>query len=349
MEMALFANRKSGSDRPSVSYYLCLVMLVLGAMAFSSTNHAQERIAPVTASPPPSPGVKTIGLPDVFAHVALVQAELELIRFEMGKPKDTRPEIAVKDAEPREAYFQALTLIRKANRLSFEHRREYGTIPDMPKQNISAANVYALVDTALERIHLVKRRLGINEPAETSLPNPNKTASDVYSAIVQANRQLNLLLDQQFTPSDVFEQVTLAVSLASHLLDRFPDAKSTPPPAPAFERGKQPADVYRRLIDCYWLIRQIARSSGLNMLTLETGEARLEQVTPSDVYDLAALVVAELSYLHAQLEDAQPHREIYYPGRKFPSHVYQRAGILEKQLIDLQRRVKEQPNWLRKS
>ncbi|MGR8981109.1 MAG: hypothetical protein ACU84H_13590 [Gammaproteobacteria bacterium] len=70
------------------------------------------------------------------------------------------------------------------------------------------------------------------------------------------------------------------------------------------------------------------------LLTLEIGEAHFEQVTPSAFYDLASLVVTELSYLHAPLEDVQPRREIYYPGRKFTFPVYQRAGILEKQLID---------------
>ena len=343
----MIAIRKSRPDGPGVSHYLGLIMLAFGAMMFSCPNQAQEPAATVVNSSPAPPDVKTIGLPDVFAHVALVQAELELIRFEMGKPKNKQSAIVVKGAEPREAFFQALTLLRKANRLNFEYRREYGTIPDTPKGPISAADVYALVDAALERIRLVKSTLGITEPAESAHPDPDKTANDVYSAIVQANRQLNLLLDRQFTPSDVFQQVTLAVSLASHLLSQFPGAARTPPPAPAFERGKQPADVYRRLIACYHLIRQIAASSGLKMLTLETSEAHFEQVTPSDVYDLAALVVSELSYLHAQMEDAQPHREIYYPGRKFPSHVYQRAGILEKQLIDLERRVKEKPTWLR--
>lgn len=348
MEMALFAIIQSGSDRPDISYYLRLIILALGVMVYSGSIQAQESIATKEGNSPIASNIKTIGLPEVFAHVALVRAELELIRFEMGKPKNKQSELGVIDAEPREAFFQARTLIIKANRLSFEHRREYGTIPDSPKEPISVADVYALVDTALERIRLVKRTLGIFEQTDTLPPDPTKTASDIYSAIVQANRQLNLLLDRQFTPNDAFQQITLAISLASHLLGRFPGAAKTPPAAPDFIHGKQPADVYRRLMDCYRLTRQIATVSGFKMLTLETDENHFEEITPSDVYDLAALVVSELSYLHAQLENAQPHREIYYPGRKFPSHVYQRAGILEKQLTELERRVKENPAWLRK-
>ncbi|MCK5433019.1 MAG: hypothetical protein KAJ03_09755, partial [Gammaproteobacteria bacterium] len=111
---------------------------------------------------------------------------------------------------------------------------------------------------------------------------------------------------------------------------------------------KRPSDVYRLLIGCYELTRQIAVTSGLSMLTLKSSESQFDTVTPSDVYDIASLVVSELAYLYAQMEEAQPPYEVYNPGRKLPSHVYQRAGILEKQLIDLQQRVNKTPNWLKK-
>jgi uncharacterized lipoprotein YmbA len=62
-------------------------------------------------------------------------------------------------------------------------------------------------------------------------------------------------------------------------------------------------------------------------------------VLPSDVYDLAALVLGEIVFLHAQKPDSNPP----YPfeggpsGRKLPSHVWQLAGVLEQQLQQLTR------------
>ncbi len=53
--------------------------------------------------------------PDVFVHVALVRAELELIRLELGKPKSKQKELPIFDAQPREVYFQAQTLFRKTD------------------------------------------------------------------------------------------------------------------------------------------------------------------------------------------------------------------------------------------
>ena len=84
------------------------------------------------------------------------------------------------------------------------------------------------------------------------------------------------------------------------------------------------------------------------MLILEVGESQFETVTPSDVYDIASLIVSELAYLHEQLKQLQSPRKVYNPGRKLPSHVYQRTGILEKQLTDLLKRVEKKPGWLQK-
>lgn len=67
---------------------------------------------------------------------------------------------------------------------------------------------------------------------------------------------------------------------------------------------------------------------------------------PSDVYDVASLVVAELACLHSRLPDAKPPREVYYVGRKFLSHVFQRAGTPDRQLVELERWVKDESDWL---
>ena len=68
---------------------------------------------------------------------------------------------------------------------------------------------------------------------------------------------------------------------------------------------------------------------------------------PSDVYDISSLLVAELAFLHQQAGTLDAPRPAYYPGRKFPSDVYQRAGQLKSQLDELQGLVKTRPAWLR--
>ncbi len=303
-----------------------------------ATDSSTQRVAQAT---PPRAARQDVAPPDMYVHTLLVRDELELIRLEMGKPKETRQEIGVTDAAPRQAFFQALTLFRRANRLSFELTRERATAPEKPVGAIRFTHVRALVDVALEQLQRVKAKLGIPEQSRARPRDPSKTAADVFRSIVQANRQVNLLMDQPVASSDVFQQVTVAVGYAAQLLTRFADTRMAE--APAFERRKAPAEVYRRLLGCYARVRTIVERSGLRALMLDT---QLEAVTPGDVYDLAALLVSELSFLLTHLDGVLPPPDAYYPGRKFPADVYQRAGLLEALLIDLQALVDTDPLWL---
>jgi len=138
--------------------------------------------------------------------------------------------------------------------------------------------------------------------------------------------------------------LTLAIGYAARLRARFPGDRI--PDAPPLLVGQQPRDVYRRIIDCYFIIRNIAERLGLDILEFDTDRSRSDDPTPSDVYDIASLLVSELAYIYAQLDGSRPPRDVYYPGRKFPSDVYQRAGILEKQLLELRDLLDNRPDGL---
>lgn len=328
------------------------ILLLMAAGAAPIPSGAQQN-AMNAVSPEASPEFRveadapeTIAA-DVYSRMSRVHGDIELIRFVMGKPKIEGPEITVTGVVPREVYFQAITMFRKANRLSFEQTRVVASTPETPAGDIDPGNVLAVVNAALERISHVKARLEITTVPATPQPDSSKTPTDVFRTIVQANRQLNLLLDERFAPSDVFQHVTLAVGYAARLLARFPGDRI--PEAPELIAGKQPRDVYRRLVGCFSVIRDIAAGSGLDILELQAGDDHTGYVTPSDVYDIASLLVSELAYIHSQLEGAKSPRQVYYPGRKFPSDVDQRVGILEAQLIELRRLVVAHPDWLRET
>jgi len=287
-----------------------------------------------------------IGPPDVFIHVELVRSELELIRAEMGKPMPTGGAFEVEDAQPREVFFQARTLFKKADRLCFQITRDTMSVPDAPLGLLQPRHVYDMVGAVLARIRRVKKHLGIPERSIKIDRDDSKTPTDVFQSIVEANRQLNLLLDRPFLDQDSFQQVTLAFHHATRLRAHFPGRRI--PGEETLERNKQPADVFYRLVRCYEIIRTLSRQSGIEIAKLRPSSLDSEQILPSDVYDLASLVVTELAHLHQLLTGEKPADSSYPPGRKFPSHVYQRAGILESQLRALAKLVEKDPNWLGK-
>ena len=286
---------------------------------------------PAAAQPPPERA--DITPTDVYREVQAVAHDVEQLRFYMGRPTNTQPAIDVIAVAPREVIYQAATLCEKVNRLGFETIREVAEKPTVPNRRIVPADVLRMVSFAHEQA----RRIAAELDVELTPPEPpsaeTRAPTDVYKAIVQLNRQINLLLDQRFAPADVYEQVSLAIAYAAKLRDRWPGERI--PPAPASEPGKRPADVLQRLVSCFALVRSIAEKENLEVLQLSVTPSSLEGTTPSDVYDIASLLVSELAYLNRMLDDSMTIRKARYPGRKVPSDVYQRAGILLRQLEEI--------------
>ncbi len=323
---------------------LLLVLITTAALSWAQGPGQESESFAGTADAEPNANRGVVTPPEVYARLMFLQSELDHIRFEMGKPKPIKGGIEVTQVAPREVYFQAVTLFKKSNRLSFEHTREIAEALPQPDGTIGPADVMAATESSLARISHVKIHLEITQSSAQPAPDKSKTPTDVFRAIMQTNRQLNLLLDQPFSPAEVYEQVTLAIGYTARLRAQFPGDRI--PETSPFVRGKRPADVHRKLIHCFVIIRHIAAQSELPMLTLNTQEQNSVEVTPSDVYDIATLLVSELAYLWSQLDNAVPPRPAYYPGRRFPSHVYQRASLLERQLAELAELVDTTPAWL---
>jgi len=283
---------------------------------------------------------------DVFVGIVQLSEEIEQLRREMGKPVSAF-EFEIRNAAPREVYFQALTLFRKADRLAFEHLHERVNVPAQPQGPLRPKDVLAVVEAAGERIRDVKGKLKVDEAADAPVRDPTKTPTDVFRAIVKANQQLNVLLDHPFSPSDVFQQVQRASGLATALASPF-SKTDFPREIPEFDRGKRPPDVYRQLFKCLKRVQKIFDASDLKVLEFEVSEITIDKATPSDVYDLASVLVAELAYLHELHPGAESPPAVFFPGRKFPSHVHQAARLLDQQLNWLQQQVSEQPDWLQR-
>jgi hypothetical protein len=331
-ENALATAEQKGARRRSIRFALAACFAALALVAGAAPIRAIEDEAAAT-------------MDRVFARVAFARKEIEGIRLEMGEPRSEPSGIAVTNAGTREVFFAVQNMFGKANRLSFEQAREMAPTPEAPVGEILPFDISVVVTATLMRLREVKAKLGISEPTTEPPTIGMKTPSEVFVSVIEANRQLDLLLNQRVGPSDVFQKVTLAVGYAARLLARFP-GQSRIPEAPPFEPKKFPADVYRRLLSCFDSVRSVMKDSGFDTLELHSGEGGYGWVTTGDTYELASLIVAELSYLHSQIPAARAPRNVYYPGRKVHAHVYQRAGVLEAQLHNLQRWVTRDRRWL---
>lgn len=312
--------------------------------AVESTVHTPPPVSGHDVSP------ETITPADVFARVQLILKELDVLRFEMGKPAARQVGLLVEQATPHEVFFQAQTMERKMARLVGELTGTESTVDDQltPQpipRDIQPFHSWKIADQVLHQIQGLKLALDVHEENSEALPDPNTTPTQVFFLIGLANQQLNRLLAHQFTPYDVIGQVTLGIRYLSGLLQLFPGA-STAPTFPELEHGREPWDVYYRLTECYSELGAIARTSQVKMLTLATQNLDRPNIQPNDVYDLATLIVSELAYLHGHLPEADLPPIATPPRPVVPSHVYQQAGGLHSLLKELRNHVQIRPQWL---
>ncbi len=270
---------------------------------------------------------------DCFVRATQLASEIELVRREMGRPTESRMPVTVTGASPRECWFQALAVFRKVDRLCAEVAGDPpAAVPHAPPlTDLKPGHVLQVIDAAGREIAEIKRALNIPENVDSPARDVQKTPSDVYGALATLDRQINLLLTQPFTPADVFQQLSLAVAYAGRL--------GAEPAASPFVRGKRPADCYDRLTQCLELARALVRKTNHPVIDVAPRAGEPGGVVPSDVYDLASLVLGEVAYLHALKKDVPaPYPfEGNAPGRKLPAHVWQLAGTLEQQLTQLGR------------
>ncbi|MCB1824190.1 MAG: hypothetical protein KDJ54_06235 [Candidatus Competibacteraceae bacterium] len=314
----------------------CTLSVLFLLLAAGSNGRAED------ARPDPlSPGTTETGSDAISAQIAAYSQDLERLRRFMGAPRTGKFNIGIHSGLTRDLYFQTLTLWQKTDRLLFEISRVRATPPPTSTGEPGLSDILANLQGAHGILQQMMRALEIPpEPETRTGPAPDQP--DHFTALLDLNRQVDQLLERHFAPSDVYMEITLAIGYAARLLARYPEATRIPE-EPPFEPNKQPSDVYRRLIACLRSITHVAKILGFAVLDIDTRQTDMTQLTPGDVYMVASLVVSQLNHLYEQLGDDKSLAPAFYPGRKFPAHSYQRAGILQAQLQQLERFIAADP------
>ncbi len=303
--------------------FLKLALLV---MAFSAS--AADADAPAI---PPSTASNGATVAAISRQMEVFGRDLEQLRLFMGAAKTSDLDIGIRSALPRDLYFQTQTLWQKTDRLMFEVTRAHAPSLSAPVGDIDMQDIVPTLQQAHRLLRQVMSELRLADVAEAA---PAPLATDLFTAVLNLNRQLDSILERHFTPTDVYTEVTLAIGYAARLLARYPDAIRIPA-EPPFEPNQRPNDVYRRLIACLQSMTRIFQALDLPVLTIDAIQTDTAHLTPNDVFVVASLIVSQLDFLHKHLGIAKPPPQSIYPGLKFPAHTYQRAGILQAQLEQL--------------
>ena len=286
------------------------------------------------------------------ARIGQLLGDIEALRLEMGRNRDARVPMHVRDALPREVYYHALTMHRKANQLCVELGATSVNPPTAAEPGRARpADVLRVLDSTGER--LAKARVHLRLEGDTTPPprppgplrrDVGKEASDVLAGCLIASRQLNVMLARAFTSREAHELLIRALGVTEGLLGCH---GTTLPEAPPLERRKFPRDVFEVLWHASAILHEILTDSGVTALDLRRGYVGEES---SDVYDLTSLIVSELEHFASFLPTGEaPILAVATPTPTLPAHNFRRARQLEAAFGLLAAAVHERPDWLSKA
>jgi hypothetical protein len=274
-----------------------------------------------------------------YALANQVADELELVRERMGRPYDDSARLPVSAVSELELYYQTQSLLRKANQLAQELAGAAPRPPGpVPSAEIAAGDVYALLEDALAQIRVAAEAIGITERATFEQRVTSIAATGVFLVVIDINRQLNQLLRVPIGDAEVFEEVSAAITYAAALLEMYPGTTAVPE-APPFDGYKRPADVYRRLTECMDAVIRVAPKAGVQVLGLSARRNVPDDTEPGHAYDIARFLVADLAAIADARDAPRVRATLPAPKHIFPTEVYAHAGILLRQLEELERRL----------
>lgn len=318
---------------------------------------ADPLVATETAAPEGDPGMAAgnpttmershIEPAHVLARVRLLERHAADLRWLMGRPEVQSRLMHIRNAQPREVYYQAELLFRKANRIALERLGESVEPPPWPPVGeIRPANVHDVILKAQDRLLAVRRALGLARPYQAGPPDPGATPSDVYARVLAAGRLLDSLSLRNLGSADSLRVVKEAQGQLELLLRHAgapPIAVREEPPG----QGHTPGDVFHRLLHCMQILAG----------TMEAADFEVLQVTPmhtrwvleSDVVDAATLIISELDFLNSGFGTDRAPAEPAPDGPTLvvPSQVMRSVGQLEQMLIHLDSWVRANPGRLR--
>ncbi len=312
------------------------VLSVLGPLFGSAPATAQE---PITT-------------PDVHQLARTVQEEIEVIRWHMGRPLEDRLPLQVEGVAIRENFRLAMTLWRKVNQLGIEivGGGEVPPVVLVPRgAEYGPQQVHQVLTSVFDRLQEIRQgaeivgAAGIAGESPALEKDPAATPADVFEVLLRSSQQVNRMLERQAQPGDVYQRVQQATFYASEVLAAVDDP-SPFPALPAHEPGLRPGHVFGRLLDVFGRLAVGFEELGLPIVTWAGGTYVVdEQMTPSDVLDLATLILSELEYLHSRVPGARAPIQAEHPGHRWPSDVYQEAGVLSEQVLRIMRGAQTNP------
>jgi hypothetical protein len=246
---------------------------------------------------------KTITPNEVYAQTVLIQEHvhclLKYYGFEHDHEHSVSSAIVSAELKPRNAWQKAYEILVKINMLRVSHG--YPRIEPVGMEAVETLNpdmVYEMTQRILTEIKIFEVRQNIKMPKLKLKTFKNKTSADVYNSFSAISATFNKLNRSDFPPNYVFAESMRIYDDLSTILHQL-NIKDTTIPGKRLHSATF-TDSYIISIKVLDVINKLQRSVGIKTVDF-SAFAKTKNVTPSDIYSMTGIILAELQTIKAYI------------------------------------------------
>jgi len=272
----------------------------------------------------------------VYAKIFQIKQEINILKQYFNITEETQPSSLNITFSPRHTWQKTYEVLIKINIL-----REKLGLPIMavsswePLQHLKPFHVYEQALRILTELELVKFHLNIQEKSASTVNVVGKTVTDNFNLLNVISHQLDLLNQESFNPSHVFAQAMRINEEVDAIIEAL-ELKDTTNPPPQ-HKAIEPKHVFQTALNLLQEIIRVKDLVALENIDLNAFEIKSEQlITPSDVFNLTGIILAELQPLKAYLQLKHTFTPTaHHYENKIPAQVQQVLGwvVLKLKLI----------------
>ena len=268
---------------------------------------------------------KDITIDEVYQQIFRINEEIEILKRHFNIDE-------ILQVAPIYTNFTSLHTWQKSYEISFKLNilREKHHLPFLataslePSLEARPQIVFAQARRILTEIEIIKYQLDITEMSAQPPTFTGKTLADNFNLMNHISYQIDLLTGSSFTPSYVFSQAMRISEDINIILDELNIQDNTIPPPK--QNGATPADSFKTALQLLREIRRLEQLENIEGIDIHPFE-KIEKITPSEVFGIAGIVLAELQRIKADLRlfHALTPIALHYED-KTPSDVQQIFG-----------------------
>lgn len=246
--------------------------------------------------------------------------EIRILREAVGAddyPADPEPQTLKR---PAQVYGKGIELMYKVGYAQAKFGLPSATYETFPTKSLTPTDVHGLAERVLVEVRKIKTYLAVPTPIEEVEFVDGKVPSNVYENLWRASYLMDYL-SGAIKPSDVFRYVEQMIAEIDILASAY-KINLVGLVEPEIKEGIRPKDVAAQGVQNLHKLIRIEKKLGYQASIVPT--MTLSRATPSDVFDIIGMLMAELAFIKTEAGISETAGQAPEAIDKTPAHVLQR-------------------------